>query len=322
MQRIETHRVSCKSDCFLYIVRSFLMAPLYDRPVFNATVRHMKKALGILKDLEGGENFADALRRRRGVSNADALSFLKLLLADKLGYRALSANPPGFAGDLPALAAEFQLWRADLVAVFHDPPFLGILNPKDAGQLAALGKPFPRELLVVYAGGFDVSPELAATAAQTALALLEGGHPDIAPELRDPVPGVLPDFSLGPAPEPWDSGAEQAPVAKPRRQTLYSVRVANELFHYGNVEAWKRVIGDYERAHPGCKVQVYYDGEPVRDMNALFTWGKAPWGSIIRFAVFAPAPGDPVRDLAKLRRSLAQASGRDFEALLGEAGDG
>jgi hypothetical protein len=99
------------------------------------------------------------------------------------------------------------------------------------------------------------------------------------------------------------------------------VRVTNELFHSGNVEAWKRVIGDYEKAHPGCRVQVYYGGEPVRDMNALFTWGKAPWGSVIRFAVSPPVPGDTVRDVAKLRRSLARASSRDFEALLGGAAD-
>jgi hypothetical protein len=273
----------------------------------------MKKALGILKDLEGGENFADALRRRRGLSNADALSLLRLLLLDRLGYRALSTNPPAFAEDLPALAAEFQTWRADLVAVFHDLPFLGILNPKDAGQLAALGRPRPRELLVVYAGGADISPELAATSARTALALLGGESPDIAPELRAPDPGQAPALR--------DPGLKQAPVDTQRRQTLYSVRVSNELFHYGNVEAWKRVIGDYERTHPGYKVRVYYAGEPVRDMNALFTWGKAPWGSVIRFAVFPPAPGDPVRDLAKLRRSLTQASGRDFEALFGGAAD-
>jgi hypothetical protein len=285
------------------------------RPGFNAAVRHIKKALGILDALEGGENFADALRQPRhgGLSNADSLSLLALLLVDKLGYTALSANPGAFAEDLPALAREFETWNAvDLVAVFHDPRFLGIVNPKNAEQLAALGRPFPRELLVVYAGGGDRKRELGAKAARTALALLGGERPDIPPELRSGVPrGAAPKKR---APGGKAPGTTEGPLTSP----LCSVRVANELFHYGNVEAWKRVIGDYENAHPGCKVHVYYGGEPILDLNALFTWGKAPWGSVIQFAVSSSgAAGVVVRDMARLRRYLAQASGRDFEPLLG-----
>jgi hypothetical protein len=298
-------------------VEDFLgMTLLSARPAFNAAVRHIKKALEILDALEGGENFADALRRLRrgGLSNADALSLLALLLVDKLGYTALSANPGAFAGDLPALAAEFETWKAvDLVAVFHDPRFLGIVNPKNAGQLAALGRPFPRELLVVYAGGGESVPELGAKAARTALALLGGGCPEIPPELRVPGKGA-------PTKKPPRKEVPTGPLTSP----LYSVRVSNELFHYGNVEAWKRVIGDYENAHPGCKVHVYYGGEPILDINALFTWGKMPWGSVIQFAVSSSgATGTVIPDTARLRRCLTQASGRDFEPLLGgpAAGD-
>jgi hypothetical protein len=278
------------------------MTPLSSRPGFNAAVRHIKNTLGILDALEAGENFADTLRQPRfsGLSAMDSLSVLALLLVDRRGYTALSANPPAFAGDLPALAAEFAGWNAvDLVAVFHDPPFPGIVNPKKAGQLAALGRPFPRALLVVYAGGGDHSREFGAAAARTAIALLSGARPEIPPEFRRAA-------SRRAAPE---QKAPRAP-GPPRRTPLYSVRVVNELFHYANVEAWKRVIGEYENAHPGCRVQVYYDGEPVQDMNALFAWGKAPHGSVIRFAVFSA--GTAIRDMAGLRRSLARASGRTF----------
>jgi hypothetical protein len=279
--------------------------------VFNAAVRHIKKALGVLDALEGGENFADALRLPlcRGLSNADALSLMRLLLVDKLGYAALSANPSGFAGDIPALAAEFDRWAVDLVAAFHDPRFLGIVNPKNAEQLAALGRPFPRELLVVYAGGArgDVPRELGAKAARTALALLSGACPEISPELR---------AGSTRAGAPKKKTPLNVRTEAPRTTPLCSVEVTNELFHYGNVEAWKRVIGEYENTHPGCKVHVYYDGEPVRDMNALFTWGKARSGSVIRFAVVSSGAG-AIRDIAGLRRCLAQASSRDFQPLLG-----
>jgi hypothetical protein len=258
--------------------------------------------------LEQGENYADALRRPpyRGLSTADSLSLLRLLLVDKLGYTALSANPPAFAGELPALAAEFAGWRAvDLVAVFHDPRFVGIVNPKQVEQLAALGRPLPRELLVVYAGSAlgDLPRDLSLNAARTALALLSGAHPEIPPELRSAASRRAPRE----APRSHASGP-------PRTTPLCSVPVTNEVLHYGNVEAWKRVIGEYENAHPGCKVQVYYDGEPIRDINALFTWGKMPRGRVLQFAVSSPAV---IRDMARLRRRLAQASSRDFEPLLG-----
>jgi hypothetical protein len=291
------------------------MMLLSARPAFNSAVRHIKKALWILDALEGGENFADLLRLPpcRGLSDADSLSLLGLLLVDKLGYTALSANPPGFAGDLTAPAAEFAAWKAvDMAAVFHGPRFLGIVNPKDAGQLAALERPFPRELLVVYAGGSpgDVPRELGAAAARTALALLSGGCPEIPPELRGGAP------RRG-APQQRARRGE-APGARPR-SPLCSVRVANEVFHYGNVEAWKRVIGEYEKAHPGCKVQVYYGGEPILDINALFTWGKARSGSVFQFAVVASGAAESaIPDIAKLRRRLVQASGRNFQPLLGD----
>ncbi|MDR1248135.1 MAG: hypothetical protein LBK63_02420 [Treponema sp.] len=293
------------------------MMDLSARPAFNSAVRHIKKALELLEALEGGENFADALRRppHDGLSGAASLSILNLLLVDKLGYTALSANPPAFAADLPELAGEFKKWEAvDVVAVFHDPRLPIILNPKNAEQLAALGKPFPRELLVVYAGG--VSGELGAKAARAAIALLSGGAADIPAELV--VPARLAVRSpLKAAPKK----ALRRSDPEPERTTpLYSVRVTNDLFHNGNVEAWKRVIQKYEKKRPGLKVRVYYGGEPVLNLNTLFAWGKVKSGGVIQFSVFSP--GGAVPGMARLRRLLAQASSRDFEPLLGGSDGG
>jgi hypothetical protein len=297
------------------------MIVLSARPAFNATVRHIKQAIGILEALEGGENFADALRRRRNeaLSDTDSLSLLSLLLLDKLGYTALSANPAACAGDLPALAAEFARWEAvDLVAVFHAPHCLGIVNPKNAAQLAALGKPFPRELLVIYAGRADgaIPGELGALAARTAMALLSGERPEIPADLCAP-PQAAPKRAAHAATQrPLRTTARATPLMTP----LYSVTVSNELFHNGNVEAWKRVIHDYENARPGLKVHVYYGGERVLDINALFAWGKIKHGGSIQFAVSSGAsggnPAPAIRDTALLRRLLTQAAGRDVEPFL------
>jgi len=55
---------------------------------------------------------------------------------------------------------------------------------------------------------------------------------------------------------------------------MYSVVVQNELFHNGNVEAWKRIIDSYTTKYPGLEVYIYYDGERIMNINSLFKMGK------------------------------------------------
>jgi hypothetical protein len=117
------------------------------------------------------------------------------------------------------------------------------------------------------------------------------------------------------APEPPPKAAVAAAQAvKPgaRMTPMYSVLVTNELFHNGNVEAWKRIIASYNAKHPDLQVLVYYDGERITDINALFKWGKVKHGSTIQFAI----AGDDISDVAKLQRYLSQGASHMFEAFL------
>ena len=106
--------------------------------------------------------------------------------------------------------------------------------------------------------------------------------------------------------------AEQAVKPGARMTPMYSVNVTNELFHNGNVEAWKRIIASYKAKHPDLQVLVYYDGERISDINALFKWGKVKHGSTIQFAI----AGDNISDVAKLQRYLSQGASHLFEAFL------
>jgi hypothetical protein len=122
-----------------------------------------------------------------------------------------------------------------------------------------------------------------------------------------------------PAPEPAKVEPPKAAVAaaqavKPgaRMTPMYNVLVTNELFHNGNVEAWKRIIASYTTKHPGLQVLVYYDGERIMDINALFKWGKVKHGSNIKFAI----AGEDISDVAKLQRYLAQGASHLYEAFL------
>ena len=92
----------------------------------------------------------------------------------------------------------------------------------------------------------------------------------------------------------------------------YAIIVQNELFHNGNVEAWKRIIASYTAKHPALSVFIYYEGERILDINTLFKWGKVKHGSAIQFAV----SGNDIKDVAKLQRYFVQAASSRFEAFL------
>lgn len=107
-------------------------------------------------------------------------------------------------------------------------------------------------------------------------------------------------------PEAQSSGAAK------RMTPFYSVPVTNELFHNGNVEAWKKIIQSYQTKYPGLDVYIFYDGERIHDIHALFKWGKVKHGSTILFAV----AGENIQDVAKLQRYLRQGASPRFEDFL------
>jgi hypothetical protein len=93
---------------------------------------------------------------------------------------------------------------------------------------------------------------------------------------------------------------------------FYSIPVTNELFHNGNVEAWKKIIQSYNAKHPNLEVYIYYDGERIHDIHSLFKWGKVKHGSVIMVAI----AGEDIQDVAKLQRYLRQGASPMFEAFL------
>ncbi len=116
--------------------------------------------------------------------------------------------------------------------------------------------------------------------------------------------------AAAPAPAP---AAPAAPSGAPKRMTpMYSIPVTNELFHNGNVEAWKKIIQSYTTKYAGLDVYVFYEGERIHDINTLFKWGKVKHGSAIMIAV----AGDNIQDVAKLQRYLKQGASHMFEAFL------
>ena len=135
-----------------------------------------------------------------------------------------------------------------------------------------------------------------------------------------PAKGKAAAAATGPAPAkkvrvapPAVTAAAPAISKGPTKMTpMYSVVVSNELFHNGNVEAWKRIIASYTAKYPALQVFIYYEGERILDINSLFKWGKVKHGSAIMFAV----SGNEIKDVAKLQRYLVQGASSQFEAFL------
>jgi hypothetical protein len=317
------------------MAESINLEVLSTRSGFNSAVRHIKKTMEIASDAGAG-NFGDIIYQLEDeeLTSGKVGLLLRMLLVNKLGYKSASTNLSSAVSDLGALAKEFAKWNGvDLVAAYYHPEMgLLVANPKIAEELAAFGELRKRELLVVYAGlqGKETDDNCQ-KAADLALNLFEGAKVTVPAALTK---GKFTVKKVSKPGKPAEAKTEKtktakakpaaakkgsAPAAQAKAQSgpskmtpRYAVVVQNELFHNGNVEAWKRIIASYKARHPNLEVFIYYEQERILDINSLFKWGKVKHGSAIEFAV----AGNEIQNVAKLQRYLAQGASHQFEAFL------
>ena len=298
---------------------------LSTREGLNSAVRHINKTIEISGNLEE-KNLADLLSEQgdENLTGDNGAFLLRMLLVDKLKYITISRNLKTVATDLSALAKEFQAWQGvDLIAAYHHPD-LGLLiaNPKVAEELIKFEVLIKHELLVIYAGkGSSPVDASCHKAAELALCLFEGKKIKAPAELlkgnfthiklkkEEPLRKLAARTS---SPTPKATTTPTISGSPVRMTPMYSVVVSNELFHNGNVEAWKRIIASYTAQYPTLQVFIYYEGERILDINTLFKWGKVKHGSAIQFAV----SGNDIKDVAKLQHYFTQAASNRFEAFL------
>lgn len=240
----------------------------------------------------------------------------------------------------------------DLVVVYFHPELgVVAINPKNRAHWDVVQGLKRNELVTVFAGAFrDTGADRKyEEGISLLLSLMEGGkgkapaallkgpfvqrkapaapaEPAAPPAKQRKARGRQPKPSVAPTAAPSQAVAAVVPVpaaapapAAPaggtttRKMTpMYSIPVTNELFHNGNVEAWKKIIQSYTTKYPGLEVYVFYEGERIHDINTLFKWGKVKHGSAILIAV----AGADIKDVAKLQRYLRQGASQMFEAFL------
>jgi len=324
---------------------------LANKESFNASVRHVKATVSLSERVSNGENLADILNAMiddKSINADEVQPLVSMLLIDKFHYHTSSKNLASTASDLMLVHESVKGWNAFDIVILYYHPDVGVMaiNPKNRLHVARIDRMNKSELLVVYAGTFGkpVDDVLAAKLAESLIGLYEGRKvkeaaaflkgscaykPVAEPKAEKPAkaPKVAAKQSAPKAKgkgagksAPTKAAAPVAPPAKPvvapklgsRMTPMYGVNVTNELFHNGNVEAWKRIIDSFKVKHADLDVLVYYDGERIVNLNALFKWGKVKHGSVIQFAV----AGENICDVAKLQRYLSQGASPMFEAFL------
>jgi hypothetical protein len=325
------------------IAESYQYEKLSSREGFNTALLHFKAVSGMLGDFEKGTNLADMLNDRieeKELMPEQIPSIIRAVLVDKYGYLGKSTNLDTTVEDFSDLSDEVGKWKAVDLVVMYLHPELGVtvINPKNPRHWEQAGKLKRDEIVGVYSGSFNKESKenLHDTAIDTLIALLSGKKKKVSatltkgsftytppkkekPKKAEPrKPGRPPKTKKAAKPSA-QGGAEKEMPKEEVRSTgakkmtpMYSVPVTNELFHNGNVEAWKRIIQSFTSKHPDCEVYIFYEGERIHDINTLFKWGKVKHGSSILFAVV----GEDIKDVAKLQRYLRQGASPRFEDFL------
>jgi hypothetical protein len=313
---------------------------LGNRGTFNKVVNYAKTVIEVIGELESNYNIADVLNdliEQERFENNYVSPIVCSLLLDKYNYSAESHNLIENVTEFGAIADEIARWKAVDLVYFHPELGVTIINPKKLDSFKAVQNLKKYELVTIYAGAIKggVSEDLKRLALEKCIALLsldkikgpaqlcKGGikpkerKVQVKAPVKEKKAAARPAAQKKTGPAKAQAAAPEAPAAEEkegqkRMTPLYSIPVTNELFHNGNVEAWKKIIESYKTKYPGTDVYIFYDRERIHDINTLFKWGKVKHGSVILIA----AAGNNIKDVAKLQKYLRQGASPMFEAFL------
>lgn len=309
------------------------------RAGFNSALRHFRVATEFAKQITNGHNLADLINtalNNETIANSQIAPMMNVLLVDKFSYSFSSTNFVKTINNVSKVVESFQKWTGIQVVFCYEHPQTGLflINPKKMESFEPALPILRDELGVIYCGALsNQSPDILSKAVADSIKILSGNTVKAHPQYIAKQGGAARKTPVAPAaavqkvqkPVIAASKAQQTPPQKKpapasppsvggkRRMTpRYSVVVTNELFHNGNVEAWKRIIASYCAKHVTLDVLIWYDNERINDINALFKWGKVKHGTPIMVSVV----GSNIKDVSKLQRYLYEGASPRFEMFL------
>ncbi len=298
---------------------------LCTRTGFNFALNHFKLVTKLITDFQDKSNLADLLNGcliRQTVKQNQLIPILNIILIDKFKYYFRSKNLRNIKiENLSSISDKIKDWSLlDFVLVYHHPQ-LGVIlvNPRNKKSWEAIvGGMKENELLVIYVGDFnnELDSDLAEKGINSLLKLFYGlkvSDESIFNRLTSKYTKKIPKKSTESTGIKVSYDDEQKIVETTKKLSPeYGITVTNELFHNGNVEAWKKIIESFEVKYPNQKVLIFYEKEQINDINTLFKWGKVKHGTMIIMRIMA----DDFKDISKLRRYLFQGASPKFEAFL------
>ena len=281
---------------------------LSSRAGFNTALRHFKSVTAYASEVSEGTNLADLLNEsldEKDIERFQVKSILNALLIDKFNYLYKSHNLEQSIENADSVVESVAEWSKLNIILSYSHPQTGIsiINPKKGLAWENLLPLIKDELIVIYAGPAEdsVDTKTLSSAIKDFASILYGKK--IKPK----------DSYIGIRREP-EVTVQEARVQAPKRRVTprYSVQVTNELFHNGNVEAWKKIVESFKSMYTGLDVLIWYENERINDINALFKWGKVKHGGSIFFSV----AGENITGVSKLQRYLFEGASPRFEAFL------
>lgn len=309
---------------------------------FNTALGHFKISSNFISRCGQRFNLADLINEALDngqLSQYQISPLLNALLIDKFKYHVESFNFTKSVADPSFITSKVKDWNAlDFVIAYYHPQ-LGqiVINPKNKSAGESVSGGFKEnELAVLYSGNYgnDFNNDLAMKSSLAIIDLLHGKSVNLGelsrklrsastpqsktiekkaePEQPVPKPQTTQQVSSNQQPEPQPAQQSPSGAVKNKLSPSYGILVSNELFHNGNVEAWKKIIESYHAKYHDMKVFIFYEKEQIHDINTLFKWGKVKHGTMIDFRLLGPE----FKDISKLRRYLTQGASIRFEAFL------
>jgi hypothetical protein len=278
---------------------------------FNKALRHFYKVSDVVDEMETNKNLADVVNDELNdneIVEDQILPIVGAIIRDKYNYSFDSYNIVEPVTEFQKLADVTSKWTAlDIVLVYYNPGGkITLINPKNIDHWERIRELSTDQLLVIYVKYLkEENVKIERAAINTLEEMLAGKDVFVNKAFID-------STIVHKKPVKREKKVDEPLMGQGNITPKYSIEVSNELFHNGNVEAWKKIIESYTITYPGLDVYIYHGGELVNDINSLFKWGKVKHGDSIFFQV----AGESIKGVSKLQKYLHEGASPRFEQFL------
>lgn len=299
---------------------------LASKSSFNKALRHFYAVNDAVGEIETRKNLADYINDLLDDEEIHADQILPIIgavIRDKFEYSYCSYSVPKTVSDFQKIQQEIAKWNTlDILVIYFGPDGKRfVINPKNIDSWERCREIHKDQLLVIYSKFLkEKNLKVEEEAIKSFIDLFSGKDVFINKSFIDPTI-VERTAPVKQAPKqaaaPGSSGSAAMAVAPGKAKKVsitpkYGVRVSNELFHNGNVEAWKKILESYNVKYPDLTVHVMYESEVINDINSLFKWGKVKHGDSIYFQV----SGENILGVSKLQKYLFEGASPRYEQFL------